>query len=44
MLFRSYALIVPSTVTGRIQEAHIAIGHAILEIAEDAIVEADAAA
>lgn len=39
-----YALIVPSTVTGRIQEAHIAIGHAILEIAEDAIVEADAAA
>ena len=39
-----HALVVPSTVTGRIQEAHIAIGHAMLEIAEDAILEADAAA
>ena len=39
-----HTVMVPSNVTGRIQEAHIAIGHAMLEIAEDAILEADAAA
>ena len=39
-----YAVLVPSTVIGRTQEAHIAIGHAMMEIAEDAILEADAAA
>lgn len=37
-------LIVPSTVTGRIQEAHIVLGHAMLEVAEEVIMEADAAA
>lgn len=39
-----HVLIVPSNVTGRIQETHIAIGHAMLEVAEDAILEADATA
>jgi D-sedoheptulose 7-phosphate isomerase len=29
------ALIVPSTETGRIQEAHIAVGHALMELVED---------
>jgi D-sedoheptulose 7-phosphate isomerase len=32
------ALVVPSNVTGRIQEAHITIGHAILELVEDLVV------
>lgn len=29
------SLIVPSTITGRIQESHITIGHALIEIVED---------
>lgn len=33
------SLIVPSTVTARIQEAHITIGHIICELAEDALLE-----
>ena len=28
-------LVVPSTVTGRIQETHIAMGHALMELVED---------
>ena len=39
-----YAIQVPSMITGRTQEAHIAVGHAMLEVAEDAILEANAAA
>jgi D-sedoheptulose 7-phosphate isomerase len=31
------ALIVPSTETGRIQESHITIGHALMELIEDAV-------
>lgn len=31
------ALIVPSSETGRIQEAHITIGHALMELVEDAV-------
>lgn len=34
------ALIVPSSETGRIQEAHIAIGHAIMELIEDRLIAA----
>lgn len=37
-----HAVVVPSQVTGRIQEAHIAIGHAMLEIAEDVMLGTDA--
>ena len=33
-----HALIVPHTETARIQEAHIALGHAILELLEDRLV------
>lgn len=32
-------LIVPSSETGRVQEAHITIGHALMELIEDALVE-----
>ena len=34
------ALIVPSKETGRIQEAHIAIGHAVMELIEDRLLAA----
>jgi len=34
------ALVVPSSETGRIQEAHIAIGHAIIELIEDRLIAA----
>ena len=30
-----WAVVVPSTETGRVQEAHIAIGHALMELVED---------
>lgn len=33
------ALVVPSTTTGRIQEVHIAAGHAILELVEEMLLE-----
>jgi D-sedoheptulose 7-phosphate isomerase len=33
------ALVVPSTVTGRIQEVHITVGHAIMELVEDRLLE-----
>lgn len=33
------ALVVPSTVTGRIQETHIAVGHALMELVEDLLLE-----
>ena len=33
-----HALIVPSNVTARIQEAHIALGHAVMELLEDRLV------
>ncbi len=33
------ALVVPSTVVGRIQETHIAVGHALMELVEDLLVE-----
>ena len=33
------SLVVPSDVTGRIQEAHITIGHAVLELVEDMLIE-----
>jgi D-sedoheptulose 7-phosphate isomerase len=32
------ALIVPSSETARIQETHIALGHAILELLEDRLI------
>jgi D-sedoheptulose 7-phosphate isomerase len=35
-----HPLIVPSGVTARIQEAHIALGHAVLELLEDRLVRA----
>jgi D-sedoheptulose 7-phosphate isomerase len=34
------ALVVPSAITGRVQEAHIAIGHALMELVEDLLLEA----
>ncbi len=34
------ALVVPSKETGRIQEAHIAIGHAVMELIEDRLLTA----
>lgn len=33
------ALVVPSTVTGRIQETHITVGHALMELVEDLLLE-----
>ena len=33
------ALVVPSTVTGRIQESHIAVIHVVMELAEDILLE-----
>ncbi|MBR0648298.1 SIS domain-containing protein [Roseomonas terrae] len=38
--FCDHALIVPSNETARIQEAHIALGHAVLELLEDRLVRA----
>jgi D-sedoheptulose 7-phosphate isomerase len=35
-----HALQVPSTVTARIQEAHIALGHAVMELLEDRLTRA----
>lgn len=35
-----HPLVVPSDVTARIQEAHIALGHAVLELLEDRLVRA----
>jgi D-sedoheptulose 7-phosphate isomerase len=35
-----HVLLVPSTVTARIQEAHIALGHAVMELLEDRLVRA----
>lgn len=35
-----HALLVPSPVTARIQEAHIALGHAVMELLEDRLVRA----
>ncbi len=35
-----HALVVPSNVTARIQEAHIALGHAVMELLEDRLVRA----
>lgn len=34
------ALVVPSAITGRVQEAHIAIGHALIELVEDLLLDA----
>lgn len=33
------ALVAPSTVTGRIQEIHITVGHAVMELVEDLLLE-----
>jgi D-sedoheptulose 7-phosphate isomerase len=33
------ALVIPSTVTGRIQEAHITAGHALMELVENTLIE-----
>lgn len=33
------ALVVPSTVTGRIQETHIVIGHAVMEVVEELLLQ-----
>lgn len=33
------ALVVPSQITGRIQETHITVGHAIMEMVEDRLLE-----
>ncbi|BDG71220.1 D-sedoheptulose-7-phosphate isomerase [Roseomonas fluvialis] len=35
-----HVLVVPSPVTARIQEAHIALGHAVMELLEDRLVRA----
>lgn len=35
-----HVLLVPSTVTARVQEAHIALGHAVMELLEDRLVRA----
>jgi D-sedoheptulose 7-phosphate isomerase len=35
-----HALVVPSNVTARIQEAHIALGHAVMELLEDRLIGA----
>ena len=35
-----YPLIIPSDVTARIQEAHITLGHAVMELLEDRLVRA----
>jgi len=32
------ALVVPSNITGRVQESHIAIGHALMEVVEELLV------
>ena len=34
-----HAIVVPSEVTGRIQETHITLGHAILELVEDMVLD-----
>lgn len=34
-----FALVVPSTETGRIQESHITIGHALMELVEEGLLE-----
>lgn len=34
-----FALVVPSMVVGRIQETHIAVGHALLELIENLLIE-----
>lgn len=39
-----HAIVVPSSSTSRIQEAHITIGHTILELVEDELVERGAGA
>jgi D-sedoheptulose 7-phosphate isomerase len=36
------ALVVPSTETGRIQEGHIAVGHAMMELIEDGLIAREA--
>ena len=36
------AFIVPSETTGRIQESHIAAGHSLMELIEDALIETGA--
>ena len=36
---RSGAFIVPSDVTGRIQESHITAGHGLMEYVEDRLIE-----
>lgn len=33
------ALVVPSNITGRVQEAHITIGHALMELVEELLLE-----
>ena len=33
------ALVVPSTITGRVQEIHITVGHALMELVEDLLLE-----
>ena len=33
------ALVVPSTVTGRVQETHITVGHALMELVEDLLLD-----
>ena len=33
------ALVVPSSITGRIQESHITVGHALMELVEDLLLE-----
>jgi D-sedoheptulose 7-phosphate isomerase len=38
------ALVVPSSVTGRIQEAHITIGHALMELVEDMLLQGESPA
>ena len=38
-----HALLVPSTETARIQECHIALGHAVLELLEDRLIASGAA-
>lgn len=35
------ALVVPSSETGRVQEVHVTVGHAVLELVEDLLIESE---
>lgn len=39
LAFCDFAMVVPSRVTGRVQEAHITAGHALMELVEERLLE-----